>query len=204
MTAKFIYFDLGKVLLDFSFQQICRQIGEAAGIGPDQVAAVLAAGLQADYETGKLDSRAFYERFCRESGTRPDYSAFFRAFNEIFTPIVSMWPVVGQLHQAGYRLGILSNTCDSHWNHCLQRYGILRDFFSGYALSYEIGAMKPSATIFCKAAELAGCRPEEIFYADDIAGHVAGARAAGFDAVAYESTSQLVAELRRRGVVFDY
>ena len=204
MTAKFIYFDLGKVLLDFSFQQMCRQIGEAAGIGPDHVAAVLAGGLQADYETGKIDSRAFYERFCRESGTRPDYGAFFRAFNEIFTPIVSMWPVAGQLYQAGFRLGILSNTCDGHWNHCLHRYRILRDFFSVYALSYEIGAMKPSPAIFCKAAELAGCRTKEIFYADDIAGHVAGARSVGLDAVVYESTPQLVAELRKRGVEFTY
>src|SRR5580693_5019576 len=71
MTPKFIYFDLGKVLLDFSFEQMCRQVGEASGIGPDQVAAVFAGGMQADYETGKLDSSAFHERFCRESGTRP-------------------------------------------------------------------------------------------------------------------------------------
>ena len=64
--------------------------------------------------------------------------------------------------------------------------------------------MKPEAAIFCKAAELADCRPEEIFYTDDIAGHVAGARAAGLDAVVYESAPQIVAELRKRGVEFNY
>ena len=204
MAPKFIYFDLGKVLLDFSFEQMCRQVGEAAGIGPDQVAAVFAGGMQAEYETGNLDSRAFYERFCRESGMRPNFDAFFQAFNDIFTPIVSMWPVVAQLYDAGYRLGILSNTCEGHWRHCLKRYGLLRDFFSVYALSYQIGAMKPSAAIFCKAAEMAGCRPEEVFYTDDIAGHVAGGRSAGLDAVVYESTTQLVAEMRSRSVAFNY
>ncbi len=115
-----------------------------------------------------------------------------------------MWPLVAQLFEAGYRLGILSNTCDGHWSHCIKRYGILRDFFSVHALSYKIGAMKPSAVIFCKAAEMAGCRPEDIFYTDDIAGHVAGAKAAGFDAVVYETTRGLVDELRKRDVNFCY
>ena len=204
MTPKFIYFDLGKVLVDFSFERMYRQMGEAAGIDPGQVQAVLAAGLQADYETGKLDSRAAHEVFCRQTGTRPDYEAFSLACNDIFTPIDSMLPVVAQLYHAGHRLGILSNTCEGHWNHCLGRYAMLRELFSVYALSFEIGVLKPDAAIFRKAAELAGCRPAEIFYADDISGHVAGARSVGLDAVAYTSTAELVKELRKRGVEFNY
>jgi FMN phosphatase YigB (HAD superfamily) len=204
MVPRFIYFDLGKVLLNFSFDRMWRQIGEVAGIESPRVQAALAAGLQNDYETGNLDSRGFYEGFCRETGTCPAYDAFFRGFNGIFTPITSMLPVVAQLYQAGYRLGILSNTCEGHWNYCLRRYVMLQELFSVHALSYEIGAMKPSAAIFCRAAEMAACRPDEIFYADDIAGHVAGARSAGIDAVVYESTTELVNELRSRGVEFSY
>ena len=204
MRPKFIYFDLGKVLIDFSFEQMCRQMGDVAGVEPEQVQAVLAAGLQADYETGRLDSRGAHEVFCRETGTRPDFEAFSLACNDIFTPIDSMLPVVAQLYQAGHRLGILSNTCEGHWNHCLRRYTLLREFFSVYALSFQIGAVKPSAAIFCKAAELAGCRPEEIFYTDDIPGHVAGARGVGLDAVVYTSTAELVKELRKRKLDFNY
>ena len=204
MPPTFIYFDLGKVLLDFSFERMCRQMAEAAGIQPQQAKNVLLAELQADYEAGKLDSRGFYEQFCRATGTRPAYDTFYEACNEIFTPITSMLPVVSQLYQAGYRLGVLSNTCECHWNYCLRRYGMLRDMFSVYALSYEIGAMKPSAAIFCRAAEMAGCRPDQIFYTDDIPGHVAGARSAGIDAVVYTSTAELVNELRARDVKFNY
>ena len=204
MTPKFIYFDLGKVLVDFSFERMCRQMGEAAGIDPRQVQTVLAAGWQAYYETGRLDSRTAYEAFCRQTGTRPDYEALALAFNDIFTPIDSMLPVVAKLYHAGYRLGILSNTCEGHWNWCLRRYNMLRELFSVYAVSFEIGAVKPDAVIFRKAAELAGCRPEEIFYADDMAGHVAGARSVGLDAVVYTSTAELVKELRKRNVEFNY
>ncbi len=204
MTPKFIYFDLGKVLVDFSFEQMCRQMGAAAGIEPQRVQAVLAAGLQADYETGKLDSRAAHEIFCRQTGTRPDYEAFSLACNDIFTPIDSMLPLVAQLYQAGHRLGILSNTCEGHWNYCLRRYTMLREFFSVFALSYQIGAVKPETAIFHRAAELAGCQPEEIFYVDDLSGHVTAARSVGFDAVVYQSTAQTVKELRKRGVEFNY
>ena len=204
MTPNFIYFDLGKVLVDFSFERMCRQLAEAADIEPAQVQNVLAAGLQLDYETGKLDGRSAHAAFCRQTGSQPSYDAFSAAFNDIFTPIDSMLAVVAQLHAAGYRLGILSNTCEGHWRHCLQRYVMLREFFTVHALSFEIGAVKPDATIFRKAAELADCPPENIFYTDDIAGHVAGARSVGIDAVVYTSTPALVKELRSRGVRFNY
>ena len=203
-TPKFIYFDLGKVLVDYSFERMFRQMGGTAGIEPQQVQSVLAAGLQLDYETGRLNSREAHEVFCRQTGTRPDYEAFSLACNDIFTPIESMLPVVAQLYQAGYRLGILSNTCEGHWNHCLRRYTMLSEFFSIHALSFEIGALKPETAIFRKAAELAGCQPEEIFYIDDLPGHVAGARGVGFDALVYTSTAELVKELGKRGVEINY
>ena len=59
-----------------------------------------------------------------------------------------MLPIVAQLVQSGWRLGILSNTCEGHWEHCLGRYAILRECFSVYALSYRIGQSKPAAAIF--------------------------------------------------------
>jgi HAD superfamily hydrolase (TIGR01509 family) len=73
-----------------------------------------------------------------------------------------------------------------------------------HALSYRIGACKPDVAIFRRAAELAGQRPQDIFFTDDLAENVAGAKAAGFDAVQYTSTPQLVAELRQRGIRFNY
>ena len=115
-----------------------------------------------------------------------------------------MLPIVAQLRQAGYPLGILSNTCEIHWEYCRRQYRILSEGFAVHALSYKIGAVKPDAAIFQAAAKLAGHRPEEIFFVDDIAGHVAGARAAGFDAVQFTSAEALANDLRQRGIRFNY
>lgn len=205
MAPKFVYFDLGRVLVDFDLERMYRQVGEVAGIEPARVREVLFGdGLQADCELGKISGEEFHAAFCERTGTRPDYHALERAASDIFELNVGIVPVVAHLDEAGYRLGVLSNTCRSHWEHCRRKFRIVAECFPVCALSYEIHAAKPSAAVFRAAAELAGVEPEAIFFADDTAGHVAGARAAGFDAVEYRSPRQLAAELRSRGLRFNY
>ena len=71
------------------------------------------------------------------------------------------------------------------------------------ALSFRLGTMKPRPEIFEKAAELAGVPPRDIFYTDDRPEHVAAARQAGYDAVQYTTTPELLTELRRRGIAMN-
>jgi putative hydrolase of the HAD superfamily len=202
---RFLFFDLGKVLLRFDVDVMCRQIGDVSGIAAATVYDVLMKHpLQKDYECGRTTTRQFYEGFCRATGTRPDFEALLHAASDIFEFNASMIPVVAHLYRAGFRMGILSNTCESHWEHCLRRFSILGELFEAHALSYKIHAAKPQPAIFEAAARLAGVAPQEIFFTDDLPGHVAGARAVGFDAVQYISTPQLVADLRARGVRFNY
>lgn len=205
VAPAFIYFDLGKVLVDFSVERMCRQIGETAGLAAERVAEILFEDqLQKRAELGEASDREFFEAFCQLSGTRPDYDALVAAASDIFEINCGVVPIVAQLAQAGHRMGVLSNTCRSHWEHCLSRYTIVAEAFSVHTLSFEVGACKPDAAIYQAAAEAAGVAPEEIFFVDDIADNVAGAAAAGFDAVQYTSAAQVAADLRRRGVRFNY
>jgi glucose-1-phosphatase len=206
MPPAFLYFDLGNVLLHFSHEQGFRQMAEVAGIDASRVRKALAdADLLARYERGEIASRQYYEIFCQRTGTRPDYGALAAAAGAIFTVNWTMQAVVAQLAAAGHRLGLLSNSCDIHWNYLADgRYAMIPEMFETVVLSYKIGAIKPEPKIFLAAAEMAGVAPGEIFFADDVPGHVAAARAAGFDAVQYTTTPALVAELRQRGVRFNY
>jgi putative hydrolase of the HAD superfamily len=205
MPLKFLYFDLGIVLVHFTVERMLRQVAEVAGILPEQVQAVIFdSGLQHEYELGAITSRDFYERFCQESGTRPPYDALDRAAAEIFTLNYSMVGVAAWLQQAGWPLGILSNTCECHWEYCMKEYPALRQIFPTRITSYQVRFAKPDAKIFQAAAEKAGHAPDEIFFVDDIAGHVAGAKVAGFDAVQYTTTQKFVRDLRQRGLKFNY
>ncbi len=198
---KILFFDLGMVLLRFDVGVMCRQVGEIAGISAAEAhRALFESPLQRDYESGRVTTRQFYESFCDRTGTRPDFEALLAAASDIFELNASMIPVVAHLYRSGRRLGLLSNTCDCHWEHCLRRFTMLSELFEVHALSFRIGAAKPEAAIFQAAAELAGADPGEVFFTDDILGHVEGARAVGFDAVQYTTTPRLVADLQSRGV----
>ena len=177
MRPKFLYFDLGKVLVDFSVDQMLRQMAAVADITPQRVReTIFDGGLMREHECGRLSCREFYEAFCAAAGSRPDFARLSAAAAEIFTLNLPMLPLVAQLRQAGHAMGILSNTCETHWPYCHHRYRIVAEGFAVHALSYRIGAMKPDAAIFQAAAGLCGHRPEEIFFVDDLPGHVAGAR----------------------------
>ena len=59
------------------------------------------------------------------------------------------------------------------------------EFFAAFdrpILSFEWGARKPERKIFEAALEIAGCRPEECFYTDDIVAYIEAARELGMKA----------------------
>jgi glucose-1-phosphatase len=205
MHPRFIYFDMGRVLVNFSVERMLQQISDVSNMPVEKVqATVFDAGLMYQFEAGGVDVPEFYETFCKAIGSRPDFYALQRAVTEIFEVNLPVTPIAAQLRQAGYPMGILSNTCEPHWQYCSTHYRIVGDNFLVHALSCRLHAMKPDIAIFQAAADLAGYRPEEIFFVDDVAGHVAGAKAAGFDAVQYTTAAQLAADLRQRGVRFNY
>jgi epoxide hydrolase-like predicted phosphatase len=202
----FLYFDLGNVLLYFDHEIACRQMAEVAGLTADQVRSFLFdRDLLARYEEGTLTREAFYQEFCRQTNTCANLDLLEIAASNIFRLNVSMLPVVANLKDAGYRIGILSNTCDSHWRYITAHFkALFPKAFDVLAFSFKLGVAKPDERIFLRAAELAGVSPTDIFYCDDILANVEAARRAGFDAVHYTDTPTLVVDLRRRGVRFNY
>ncbi len=205
MPPRFLYFDLGKVLVHFSTERMLEQMAAVSGVSTEAVReAIFSGGLLREHELGRIDARDFHAAYCRATGSRPDFDSRLAAMADIFSLNIPALPIVAQLRQAGYAMGILSNTSETHWEHCRSRYRIVAEGFDVFALSCRIGAMKPDAEIFRAAAELAGCPPEDIFFVDDYPGHVAGARAAGFDAVQFTTAVAVAEDLRRRGIRFNY
>jgi glucose-1-phosphatase len=206
MPTRFIYFDFGHVLFHFDHRRGARQIAAVAGIAEEQAwEVVFEADLECRYESGKVTSDEFYDLFCQATNSRPDRNEFMAAAGAIFelnTPIV---PVIAQLQSAGHRTGVLSNTCECHWDYCASgRYALLPGAFEVLILSWKAQSMKPEPEIYRAAIEAAGVPAQEIFFIDDRQENVDGALAAGIDAALYESVPQCVAELKRRGLSFNY
>jgi FMN phosphatase YigB (HAD superfamily) len=122
MADRFLYFDLGNVLLNFDHRLACRQMAEVSGVDPERVwQFVFETDLELRYEAGEITTDQFYETFCRETGTRPDRAALIDAAAAIFELNLSIVPLVTQLAAAGHRMGVLSNTNEIHWEYCTAR-----------------------------------------------------------------------------------
>jgi FMN phosphatase YigB (HAD superfamily) len=123
----------------------------------------------------------------------------------MFTLNARIVPIVAQLASTGIPMGILSNTCEAHWDFVNNgRFGVVNHYFDVVALSYQLGAMKPDPQIYAKATEMANVEPGEIFFFDDKPENVEGALRAGYDAIHYTSPESLVVELSRRGIELNY
>ncbi len=201
----FLYFDLGNVLLNFDHDKACRQLGQLTGLDPQRVRQlVFESGLELEYEAGKYTSSEFYERFCADTDTRPDYEQFVLASSEIFSVNLPMKVLLGQLASARLPLGLLSNTNVDHWNYVSQdRFGLIPSAFEQVVLSFQFGAVKPDPAIFEHAAERVNLPPSEIFYVDDTPGHVESARRVGLDAVQFTNAPALRQMLHERGLEFN-
>jgi len=200
---RFIYFDLGNVLLYFSHERMCRQMAQVLASDEGRVRDFLFASSerQLQFEAGKYTNAEFHADICSHFGVTAAAEHIAHSASDIFTLNTSVMPILAHLADAGYRLGILSNINDLHWQFIRRRgYGLIPSLFEVHALSYEIGALKPDPRIFAEAARMAGVAPEEIFYTDDIAGHIVGAKAAGFDAVLFTGAAKLLEDLAERGV----
>lgn len=202
----FLYFDMGNVLLSFCHERRRQQIAAEAGVTPEIVKQALFHSTAEPsvlwrFERGDLDETAVYEHFCRETGVRPDAAALWEAGCDIFGVLDETAALVERLARAGNRLGILSNTNPRDWEFIMRgRFPFLSQHFEHAVLSFEVGAMKPEAAIYAAAVERAGVPAAEVFFTDDMPENIAGAQAAGLDAVLFTNAAELERELRRRGV----
>lgn len=202
-TPRFFYFDLGNVLVHFDHEIACGELSRLTGHPQDSVREILfgADSLQFRYEAGGVNC----EEFCQELRQRTDSQIaddeILYACSAIFWPRTPIIPVVATLHAAGYRLGILSNTCRAHWTYIIQgRYQFLLHAFEHYVLSFEEQSMKPEQAIYEAAARRAGVAPAEIFFTDDRLENVEGAAKAGWQAHHFTGVTDLIQTLYRLGV----
>ena len=199
---KTVYFDLGNVLVFFSFAKMLSQISSCSGLSVDEIKrSLIDHELQIAHETGRMDSVAMYRFFQSKSSKSFSLHEFIAALSDIFTPNTTLWPTIERLKKEGLRLILISNTCESHYNHLYSRYPILR-LFDHKILSFEIGSMKPDARIFRKALSLAHCPPPQCFSTYNIPAFVQGARNAGLDAELYTDVPSRQKRLIQRGCPF--
>ncbi len=106
------------------------------------------------------------------------------------------------LHEAGYKVYILSNFGDFSFNRAKPGFTFLR-YADGALISYEVHLVKPERAIYAALCERFGIVPENAVFLDDRPENTEAARAFGMHAITVESKEQADEALRALGVCAD-
>ncbi|PIS02959.1 MAG: HAD family phosphatase [Chlamydiae bacterium CG10_big_fil_rev_8_21_14_0_10_42_34] len=199
---KTVYFDLGNVLVFFSFPKMLGQMSRCTGLSLEQIQKLLIhTELREQYEKGLINTKQLYETFLKQAPHPFTLPEFTHAFSDIFTPNTDLWPLIEDLKKNGIRLVLLSNTSQCHFDFAKKHYPIL-DVFDHKVLSYELGVWKPDIQIFEKALIHSQCQLDECFYTDDIAEFIESARKVGLQGEIFTDVPKLRQDLILRGCTF--
>lgn len=196
-----ILFDLGNVIVPFEIERTYRAMQADCGLPVDEIAErIRTSGLYALYESGQLKTDDFFARFRDLLGMRCTLEEFKDIWSALFLPHTTVSEELVLALKERYRLVLLSNTNELHFNWIRPRYPILRHF-DALTLSWEVQAMKPDERIFAAAVANAQCRPEECFFTDDIPRYIEAAQAYGIDAEVFTGEADLRGHLERRSLI---
>ncbi len=194
MRPDFVYFDLGNVLLYFDHSLSMRKMAKVADIAADQMHSIVFDGnLQIEYESGWISGSQFVSRISDTIGRELDVADMLQAAADMFIPNPHILPVLERIRGLGIPMGLLSNTCEAHWNWIGERgYPQVHGWFAPVILSYEVRSMKPDAHIYLEAQRHAGHDASRIFFTDDRAENVDAARKAGWRAEVFVNADRLM------------
>lgn len=181
--AKVVVFDLGKVLLDFDYGRLARNMQEHCEIPFEKLLSALnQSHLLHRYETGLITSQAFFEEVKLLSKFRHDFERFEPLFANIFTPVDEMIRFHERLSRQGVPTFIFSNTNEMAVRHIRREYAFFSKF-TEYIFSFEHRSMKPDARLYEVVEEKTGHNGEQILYIDDRPENIETAVQRGWQAI---------------------
>jgi glucose-1-phosphatase len=191
-----LLFDLGRVVLDISFDTVMANWAGHAGCAP----ADLAGRFVVDdsfkhHEIGRIDDAAFFAGLRQSLGIGLTDAQFRGGWNAIFTG--EMPGIAPLLAGAAQRLPLyaFSNTNPAHVAHFSQAYAGVLSHFREIFLSSSIGLRKPDAEAYDHVVKAIGVPASRILFFDDSAANIEGARARGLCAIHVTSTDDVARAL---------
>ncbi len=182
--VKYIVFDLGKVLIDYCYDDFFALM-RSRGVQVAEVEAFLIEARLLDYEHGHLSCEEFLAGMNRLLSAPLSREQLTDAWNGLFAPIPAMLELAREL-KSRYPVYLLSNIGKLHWDFLSTTYDL--DVYCHDRLaSFEAGAMKPAADIYHCAQQRFALEPEYTLFIDDKPENISGATACGWQGLVHQS-----------------
>jgi glucose-1-phosphatase len=196
-----IVFDLGNVLLPFSYDTALQKLNKIYPKLGEKFWEYYKANYKyhRDFERGDITEEDFINNMLHVLENRIDKAAFCGLYSKIFKEnedVISLLPLLKER----YTLVLMSNTNSIHMEYGWGEYPFLKNF-DKLILSHEVNAVKPERKIYSAVEEFTNKPPEEHIFIDDIKEYVDSAISAGWDGIRFTSYEELYNGLKQRGII---
>lgn len=191
--VKFIYFDVGGVIL--YFDKAYKTISEKTGKSTDEVDEIF----DKYSALGKNDTNKILEDYKRELGLCFDtYYNFVLFYTNLFIPIKETHELIKKISN-NYLLGLFSNTEPGVLETSIAIGKIPNVSYKVILASCYVGCLKPDSKIYVIAQEKADCEPSEILFVDDKVENLEPAKKMGWQTFLfnYDNPEDSVASIKK-------
>ena len=194
-----VAFDLGNVIAAVDETLPARRFAELSGRPQAEVFdAVFSPERKALFESGEITWEEHARQAIATLGLEMAEPEFRAVFKLALTAIPDVVEIVARV-AARLRIAIASNTSAPHWEWAQEQLPFASRF-DPQILSYQVGAMKPSAAFYDALIERSGVDASRIFFTDDLPANIEGARQAGIAALLFTGAPQLREDLASAGI----
>ena len=194
-------FDLGKVLVDFDYSIAARRIAARSTTPPGDIQRFIDhSPLLVRYETGLMSREEFFSKIQKTTGFLGEIEEFATFFADIFSPMDEMIHLHAQLRARAVPTFIFSNTNDLAIAHIRHNFPFFANF-DGYVLSYEHGAMKPSAKLYEVVERVTNRKGTQILYLDDRPENAEAGLARGWHVIQHHDPKASTARVKELGLL---
>ena len=201
---KAIYLDLGKVIIDYDQTIPLESLKKLSDLPLNEIKQILVEkdDTMLRFDRGELSRIDFYKTMSRHLGLDISRDEFEKLWNSLFLPDPLISENLLLNLKRRYRLLMLSNTNEIHFEFIWEQFKIVHHI-EDRLLSFELGCLKPDASIYRKAIDRAGVLPGEILFFDDKLENVEAARKAGIQAIRFEAEVHLTLAMSEIGVAIE-
>ena len=194
-----ILFDIGNVLVRIDYPAFLRTLGFDHEMTKSELFHLLEDEARA-FEMGKSSAMEFLGVINKELGKSYTFDQFRKAWTAILPSAVPGSQELLEQLAGRYRLMMLSNTNELHFQHTVEMLPALQRF-EKFFLSYQIGVLKPDRAIYEYVLTHVDVPAEQILFIDDLEQNVAGAESVGIKGIVFRGIEPLLSELERFRII---
>ena len=199
---KIIIFDIGNVILSFNNMLICEKLSKLSNLSSLKIyKLIFESDLINLLNEGKISPGEFFEEIKKLLKINITFYKFYKIWTEeVFKENVEISQLINYLRIKKYKLCILSNINELHFQYISHKFNIINKF-DEYFLSYKIGYQKPNLKIFQKILKKFNLPPDNYIYIDDIEEYINVAKSLGIKGIVFKSATQLRDMFLKFGII---